>query len=137
MLAPVGGTAAAFGISGTTFASEFKPGAAAGSLTRAQLIGDHTPNPNEKLYNNDFNNFAPAVGFAWSLPWFGKDKTVIRAGYGIGYERLPIYLVHNNSGLEPGLSATDTLVLPSLLTVQNLVLPVQPAGAPLSLIPAV
>ncbi len=137
MLAPVGGTAAAFGISGTTFASEFQPGAAGGSLVRTQLIGDGTPNPNTKLYNNDFNNFAPAVGFAWSLPWFGKDKTVIRAGYGIGYERLPMYLTHNNSGLEPGLSETDTLLLPSLLTVQNLALPVQPAGAPLSLIPAV
>jgi len=66
-----------------------------------------------------------------------KDKTVVRAGYGIGYERLPIYLTHNNSGLEPGLSETDTLVLPTSLTVANLVLPVQPAGAPLSLIPAV
>jgi Carboxypeptidase regulatory-like domain/TonB dependent receptor len=137
MLAPVGGTAAAFGISGSTFASEFQPGAAGGALSRVQLIGDGTPNPNTKLYNNDFNNFAPAVGFAWSLPWFGKDKTVVRAGYGIGYERLPIYLVHNNSGLEPGLSETDLLQPPSALSLQNLVLPVQPAGAPLSLIPAV
>ena len=136
MLAPVGGSGAVFGISGTSFGSEFQPGAANGSLVRTQLIGDGTPNPGVQLYHPDKNNFAPAVGFAWSLPWFGKDKTVVRAGYGMGYERLPIYLTHTNSGMEPGLSETDTLLLPSLLTVQNLVLPVLPAGAPLTPVPA-
>jgi hypothetical protein len=25
---------------------------------------------------------------SWSLPWFGKDKTVLRAGYGINYQGL-------------------------------------------------
>jgi hypothetical protein len=62
-------------------------------------------------------------------------KTVIRAGYGIGYERLPLYLIHNNSGLAPGLSETDVLTSASLLTVASLVLPVKPAGAPLAPIP--
>ena len=135
MLAPVGGGAAVFGISGTTFGSEYQPGASAGSQTRIQLIGNGTPNPGVPLYNPDKNNFAPAIGFAWSLPWFGKNKTVVRAGYGVGYERLPIYLIHNNSGLEPGLSELDAIVQASLLTVANLSLPARPAGAPLSLIP--
>jgi hypothetical protein len=140
-LAPVGGSAGLFGLSGTNFANAlFQPGVANGTLTRTQLIGGGTPNPNTQLYRNDNNNFAPAVGFAWSLPWFGKDKTVVRAGYGIGYERLPIYLTHVNSGMDPGLSETDTLLVPSLtnllLNVQSLVLPVTPAGAPLALIPA-
>jgi carboxypeptidase family protein/TonB-dependent receptor-like protein len=141
MLAPVGGSAGIFGLSGTNLANSlFQPGAANGTLTRTQLIGDGTPNPGVQLYNNDYNNFAPAVGFAWNLPWFGKDKTVIRAGYGVGYERLPIYLTHTNSGMEPGLSETDTLLFASLqaplLNVQTLVLPVKPAGAPLALVPA-
>lgn len=135
MLSPIGNQAALFGISGTNFGAEFQPGASAGSPTLIQTIGDGTPHPNTQLYHDDRNNFAPAVGFAWSLPWFGKDKTVIRAGYGIGYERLPIYLIHNNSGLEPGLSETDTLLSPSLLSVGNLPLPVLPAGAPLAAIP--
>jgi hypothetical protein len=135
MLAPVGFGSAVFGISGSTFAGEFQPGAANGTPTRIQLIGDGTPNPKTALYNSDRNNFAPALGLAWSLPWLGQNKTVIRAGYGIGYERLPLYLIHNNSGLEPGLSETDVLTSASLLTTANLALPVKPAGAPLSPIP--
>ena len=36
----------------------------------------------------DRNNFAPRVGFAWSL---GKDeKTVVRAGYGVYYDQSPL-----------------------------------------------
>jgi hypothetical protein len=60
---------------------------------------------------------------------------VIRAGYGIGYERLPIYLIHNNSGLEPGLSETDQFLSPALLTPGNLTLPIKPAGVPLTPVP--
>jgi carboxypeptidase family protein/TonB-dependent receptor-like protein len=136
MLAPVGGSAGLFGISGTSFATgEFQPGVLTGSQTRVQLIGPGSPNPDTRLYNRDNNNFAPAVGFAWTLPWFGKDKTVIRAGYGIGYERLPLYMTHNNSGLEPGLSEFDSIIPTALLTVGNLVLPVRPVGAPLTPVP--
>lgn len=45
-------------------------------------MGKNSPNPDKLLYNNDLNNFAPSLGFSWSIPWFGKDKTVLRAGYG-------------------------------------------------------
>jgi len=60
-------------------------GISCGSLTAFQFVGKNSPNPDQLLYNNDFNNFAPSVGISYSLPWFGEGKTVIRAGYGWSY----------------------------------------------------
>jgi hypothetical protein len=67
--APVGGEAALCGIS-------------CGSLTTIHFIGKNSPNPDIALYKKDFNNFAPSLGFSWSLPWGGQDRTVLRVGYG-------------------------------------------------------
>jgi len=39
-------------------------------------------------FNPDRNNFAPRVGFAWTI---GKDEqTVVRAGYGVYYDQSPL-----------------------------------------------
>jgi hypothetical protein len=38
----------------------------------------------DKLYNSDWNNFSPRIGFAWDLT--GKSKTVVRAGWGLFYD---------------------------------------------------
>ena len=40
------------------------------------------------LFNKDSNNFGPAVGFAWQLPWFGKGKTTLRGGYQMNYSQI-------------------------------------------------
>ena len=46
---------------------------------------------------------------------------------------MPIYLTHNNAGLEPGLSETDIFF--GQTNLSNLKLPVQPTGVPLSVVP--
>ncbi len=85
MAFPVGGNAALFGISGTNLNALYNPYATGGSLTKLAFTGKDSPNSKTQWYNDDWNNFAPAIGLSWSLPWFGKDKTVLRAGYGMSY----------------------------------------------------
>jgi hypothetical protein len=82
---PAGGSAGLFGISGTGFADMFQPGRLNGKLTVIELVGKNSPQPDKQLHQDDWNNFGPAAGLSWSLPWFGRDKTVLRAGYAISY----------------------------------------------------
>ena len=50
-----------------------------------QFVGKNSPHPGLQLYSDYYKGFAPSVGMSYSLPWFGKDKTIFRAGYGINY----------------------------------------------------
>jgi hypothetical protein len=79
-----GGQAGIFGISGRDFGALWNPGASGGSLTEVELVGKNSPNPDKTMYPVDNNNFAPAVGLSWNLPWFSR-QTVLRSGYGISY----------------------------------------------------
>jgi hypothetical protein len=53
-----------------------------------------TENQVSKLYNSDYNNFAPRVGVAYDFT--GKGHTVIRAGWGLFYDAFSqdIFLGH-------------------------------------------
>ena len=84
-VSPIGGSAAAFGISGRDFTGWMNPGARA-DPTAVQFVGPNSPNRNLSVYPNDYNNFGPAVGFAWQVPWFGEGKTTVRGGYQITYQ---------------------------------------------------
>ena len=53
-----------------------------------EYVGPESPNPNRMIWNRDMNNFAPHVGFAWSLPWFGAGMTTLRGGYSISYGQI-------------------------------------------------
>jgi hypothetical protein len=88
-----GGAGNVFGRSGTSFADWMQPGTMnsdgsvtyKGSDTVLEFMGPDSPNPNDKAYNDDYNNIGPVFGFAWQLPWFGKGKTTLRGGYQLSY----------------------------------------------------
>ena len=52
------------------------------------LVGPNSPNSNLSTHGRDLNNWAPHVGFAWQLPWFGVGQTTIRGGYSISYTKV-------------------------------------------------
>ncbi len=56
--------------------------------------------PVDQLYESDWNNFGPQIGFAYSPEMF-NDKLVVRGGFGIGYNRLPNTIFLNARGNPP------------------------------------
>ena len=54
-------------------------------LTQIEFVGPNTPNPDKVVIPVDRNNFGPAIGFAWQLPWFGEGKTALRGGYQVTF----------------------------------------------------
>src|SRR5262249_29768475 len=58
--------------------------------TQIEFIGPNSPNPDKTIIPRDRNNFGPAVGFAWQVPWFGTGKTTVRGGYQVLFQRVNI-----------------------------------------------
>ena len=109
---PVDGLNGLFGVSGPN--NLFNPGSLKGQVTTIEFVNGNT---GKKLYNNDWNNFAPFIGIAYSpnfesgpMRWiFGKDqKSSIRAGYSISYLQDGFTVVSNTLGTgttNPGLDS--------------------------------
>ena len=131
----VGGSNGLFGVSGTSWSDLYQPGLDKGSLTTVQLVGRNSPNPNTSLYASDLSNIGPVAGLSWSIPYFGKDKTVLRAGYSINYERNAFILTDDISGDEPGLRTETFFISDNFLDLTRIRLPLQPDGRPLDVVP--
>jgi hypothetical protein len=56
-----------------------------------------------KLFDDDWNNFAPTIGFAWDP--FGDGKTSIRANYRLAYDRMNTFVT--SSAIFPNTPGTS------------------------------
>ncbi|HEX8773926.1 MAG TPA: TonB-dependent receptor [Pyrinomonadaceae bacterium] len=70
-----------------------------GTTQGQELTGGRIVTGSE-FYPPDRNNFAPRLGFAYSPRRF-DDKLVLRGGFGIAYNRLPVVLFANARGNPP------------------------------------
>lgn len=111
---PLGGVSGLFGISGA--GNLFNPGVLRGTApTTIDFVSGKSGRP---LYGDDWNNFAPFIGIAYSpnftagpLRWlFGSEgRSSIRAGFSISYLRDGFTVVSNALGVgttNPGLIQT-------------------------------
>jgi hypothetical protein len=133
----VGGSQSLFGISGTTLSNLFQPGVEnLSNLTQLQLIGKNSPNPSIQPWHGQYKNFAPALGLSWAIPWLGANKTIVRAGYSIAYERFTQVLFDQLYGYSaPGLGQTQTYAPPAYQNLTNATLPLATTVAPLATVP--
>ncbi len=110
------------------------------NLATVQFVGKNSTHPEIGTYvnGNDNNNFAPSIGFAWNVPWFGKGKTVVRSGYGINYEGAlrNFITVDGVIGTVPGINLVSggtglTFNPTAYTTLSTVSLPIPfPAGTP-------
>jgi len=133
----VGGSQTIFGISGSTLSNLFQPGVEnLSNLTQLQLIGKNSPHPGTQPWSGKYKNFAPVLGMTWALPWLGENKTILRAGYSIAYERFTQVLFDQLYGYSaPGLGQAQTYAPPTYQNLVNAQLPLSATGLPLSTVP--
>ena len=123
-----------FGVSG--FGNLFNPNAPAGSAPAIGSLNFVSGDTGRGLYNNDWNNFAPFFGFAYSPSFnggigkfiFGEaGKSSLRGGYSISYIRDGFTVISNAMGVgttNPGLIASTANTTPTgVLTGAGVPLP--------------
>ncbi|HEY2382778.1 MAG TPA: TonB-dependent receptor [Terriglobia bacterium] len=116
-------------------------------LTQFQYVGPGSNHTDQQAVANYWGGVGPAIGLAWQVPWFGADKTTIRAGFGrtYGIGARSATTIENVIGNIPGASTTAALVttnFPNLVTGRALqlsdlptILPVTPLTKPGAVLP--
>ncbi len=130
-----------FGISG--FGNLFNPNAPAGAAPPIGVLDFTDGDTGRKLYNEDWDNFAPFVGFAWSpdfssglgrLVFGSPGKSAIRGGYSISYLRDGFTVISNAMGVgatNPGLIQNTANTTPTgVLTNAGVPLPIPTFSIP-------
>ncbi len=137
-LLPVNGIAGLYGISGE--GNLFNPGVLKGTApTLLDFAGKDKGRP---YYNDDWNNFAPYFGFAFSPRaekgllrkiFGGEGKTSLRGGYSISYTRDGLSVHRAALTSNPGLTSTILYNTPTgVLTAAGVPVPVPVFKTPIS-----
>jgi hypothetical protein len=71
------------------------------SSTVGSELADAALVPHNHLWNSQYNNYSPRLGFAWTPP-FANQKMVVRGGFAMAYNRLPAALFNNAIEDGPG-----------------------------------
>lgn len=82
----------------------------AASLSTTYSSSNLTVKRGGQWYNNDWNNFAPRLGFAWDVK--GDGKTAVRGSIGVFYDRMIGATISAVDGATPGFGQ-DIFVYPN------------------------
>jgi len=134
-----------FGISG--YGNLFNPNAPAGAAPAIGTLDFVSGDTGRELYKDDWDNFAPFFGFAWSPSFDGgigkflfgsPGKSAIRGGYSMSYIRDGFTVISNAMGVgttNPGLiTSTSTASNPitGVLTAAGVTLPIPTFQLPIT-----
>ena len=67
------------------------------------------------LYNKDWKNFQPRVGFSWDV--YGTQQTVLRGGAGVYSIALPAFFIWNGATINPSIPASATYTPSAALNI--------------------